>query len=146
MNSGLDFELDIVEVPITVGGTKYVLREASGDAACKYRNAMLNCTELGPDGKPSRMGNMADTEPLLVSLCLFRADNDKPVALEVVRSWPNRVVSKIYDKAKELSEIDQDDSLDGLLKQKEVLDRKIQVLMSEDPAKNEQSGTQAGSD
>jgi hypothetical protein len=60
-----------VEVPVKIGSGRYVLREASGDAACRYQNAVLKTTKLGPDGRPTDINGLADCEPLLVSLCLF---------------------------------------------------------------------------
>ena len=71
---GLDFDdLAPVTVPVTLGKRKYLLREASEDAACKYRNASLAGAEISNvSGQVTvrRVGSMADVEPLLVSLCL----------------------------------------------------------------------------
>ena len=107
MTDELDFDdLVEIEVPIKVKGKDYILREASSQAACAYRNAMIRCTTLGPDGRATRMDNIADTEPLLVSLCLFQTDG-KPVDLGTIRSWPTRVVTALYDKAKEISSLNE---------------------------------------
>ncbi|WP_410959339.1 hypothetical protein, partial [Salmonella sp. SAL4433] len=71
----LDFpSIALRQRQVTVAGKKYVLLEASGDASCRSRNAIFQCTKLGPDGKPVGMSNMADVEPLLVSLCLAETD------------------------------------------------------------------------
>jgi len=127
-------DLTPTEVPVYLAGKSYILREASGDAACKYRNAMLACTRLGPDGKPSSIQGMADIEPLLVSMCLYNAEEGdksfgKCVPLNIIRSWPSRVQKSLYDKVKEISEIGEEDE-EG----------------EEEPAKNELKDTEVGSD
>jgi len=103
----MNFNVDLIEIPITIGGEDYVLREASGDAGCKYRNALLACTTL-TDGKPSRIEGMADVEPLLVSLCLF-TQGGRPVTVPKVRSWPSRVVKALFEKIKEISDLDEEE-------------------------------------
>jgi hypothetical protein len=100
-----------VEVPVKIGSGRYVLREASGDAACRYQNAVLKTTKLGPDGRPTDINGLADCEPLLVSLCLFEivhtTDSDppkyRPVPLSVIRSWPNRIQRALFRRAQEIS-------------------------------------------
>jgi len=105
----LHFEsTDLIEVPVTIGKDEFVLREADGDVSCKYRNAVLSCTKLSGRGKPVSIQNLADVEPYLVSLCLFSLDG-KPVALKVVRSWPNRITKQLYNTAKEISNLDEGD-------------------------------------
>src|SRR5438105_4562515 len=101
----------VVVGPFTILGKQYVLKEPSGDIACKYRNAMLACTELGPDGRtPKRIHGMADTEPLLVSGCLFRLDQhskEHAVLVTEVRAFPDRIVKALYQKAKDIGGLDQ---------------------------------------
>lgn len=110
MADEFDFgDLAPIEVPCTIGGKKYTLREASGDAACKYRNALLKATKLGTDGKPTSIDGMADAEPLLVSLCLFTAENTA-VPVQVVRSWPQRIQKRLFDEAKRISQLDERDT------------------------------------
>ena len=107
MSNDLDFsDLTLTELSVRVGEQTYTLREASGAAACTYRNAMIRCTTLGSDGKATRMDNIADTEPLLVSLCLFD-DKNRPVPVETIRSWPSRIVTKLYNKAREISSLEE---------------------------------------
>ncbi len=121
----MNFDLEVVSIPVTIGGEKYELREASGDAACKWRNAILSKAKLGPDGKPQTVGSIADTEPLLVSLCLFN-ESGKNVSLSVVRSWPARIQKALFNKIKDISDLDEDEQ--------------------SEPVKNEQEATQDGLD
>ena len=118
---------DAIKIPVTVKGVNYILNEASADGACQYRNAVLKCMAINSQGKASSVsGPLADTEPFLVSLCLVDEGGHR-VHLSIVRSWPNRVVSKLYNKAKEISELDETDE-------------------DEDSAKNVQNVTTDGSD
>jgi len=81
----MDFsDITFQEVPVQIGDKNYTLREATGDAACLYRNAMLRCTKLGPEGKPETVVGMGDVEPYLVSLCLFN-EGGQPVTVATVR-------------------------------------------------------------
>jgi hypothetical protein len=131
----MDLDDAPVEVDVTIGGRPYVLQEASGDAACKYRNALMNCTKLGPNGKAQSMHNAADVEPLLISMCLFRVNPEKPdgqhppVPLKIIRSWPNRIQKGLFNRIKAIS--------DGLLEGDSD---------AEDKAKNEPSETMDGFD
>lgn len=111
---GLHFDdLVPIEVPVSVNGAQYILREANGDAACRYRNAVMECVEM-VDGKPARVHGMANTEPLLVAMCLRTADG-KLVGEATVRSWPPRVIKVLFAKAKEISDL-EDEVAEGAAK------------------------------
>jgi hypothetical protein len=144
--SPMEFDGELTEVPVRVNGVEYVLREATGDVACKYRNAITKQTTLTESQDESRtikVGNIADSEPYLVHLCLFDTENNN-VPLSKVRSWPPKVVSALYNRAKEISELDQDEDVESLIKQRDKLNQQIAKLQKEDPAKNEQSGIPLG--
>lgn len=124
-NGELVFEdAEPVEVPVRIGNRRYMLCEASEDAACKYRNASTACARFDGGKMVGIQGPIADVEPLLVSLCLFELYDHqgetrrRPVTLTQVRSWPSRVVKPIYEKARELSRLKEDD-------EPEVLERRI---------------------
>ncbi len=113
-NGEMNFDdLAQVEVPVSIGGKKYVLKEATADAVRKWRNAQLKATKLGDNGKPISLEGMADTEPLLVSLCLFeevkesgKPDSLSPVSLSTVSSWPNRIVGALFAEATKISDLE----------------------------------------
>lgn len=137
----LDFSLiNPVELPVIVGDKKYILREASGDAACKYRNNLLKSTKMSPDGKVQSVEGLADIEPFLVSLCLFEVTEkgDKPVALHTIRSWPNRVQKALFEEAKRISYLDDIETVESLNKQIDELTKRRDALAvsKEDPSKN----------
>lgn len=137
-----------VEVPVTIEGKRYVLREASGDAGCRYRNYLLDNTEF-EEGKPKRTRGMANLEPLLVSLCLFElvigpdgdVKGEKPVNIATVRSWPSHIQKTLYTRAKAISGLNETEET------VEDLEKKLAKLKAQqEAAKNEQSGTMDGCD
>jgi hypothetical protein len=134
-------DLTLREVPVRLGGQAYVLREASVAAACQYRNAILRAGRFGADGKVQAYEDLADIEPLLVSLCLFEADGGRPVSLATVKRWPARLLQPLYRQAKALSELDLD-TVEGLEQQiREAQDKLTRLRAEPDPAKNGQSAT-----
>ncbi len=143
----LKFDLSVIEIPVNIENKKYILREASGAAACSYRNAMIECTQLGPDGKPTKLKGIANVEPLLVSLCLFD-DKNKRVPVATIQSWPSRIQKTLFDKAKEISELgeEEEEDIKSLKSQRAEIDERIasQELRG-GSAKNELSDTMDGS-
>lgn len=102
-------DLAPVEISCKIGGKPYLLREADAAGAAKYRNYMMACTRM-TDGKVTGVKDLADAEVLLVSLCLFHCD-DKGMWVTVpaatLKSWPARVLKPLFDKAKEISQLDE---------------------------------------
>ena len=152
MSESMTFDsLSLIEVPVKIIDKNYVLREASEDAACRWRNSQVSGAKM-VDGKVSGLGNLADGEPLLVSLCLFELvpevkqfPDGKPVPLQTVRSWPARVVKQLFAKAKEISGLSEgEESIEDLEKQQSKLaDRIADMRNGDDPAKKEPSSTTA---
>lgn len=144
--SPMDFsDLAPVEVPVTVADKKYILREASGDAACRWNNAVSKAYKLSPDGKAVAIDGLPDVEPLLVSMCLYTPDaNGKVVVkangdadpktlvpLATIRSWPSRVQKALFDRAKKISALGETDDAEVVEKQIEVLQRRLAKLRGE---------------
>lgn len=142
----LDFgDLEPTEVSVRIKKKDYVLREASGDASCKYRNAMLKSTRLGPDGKPVQIDGMADTEPLLVALCLFEkrpqeggGAKEVPVSVQEVRAWPGWLVKRLFDKAKEISNLDEKEGRAEIQSKIDKLGEKLAKLTGGPPPQGEE--------
>lgn len=101
-------DLQPIEVPYKLGGKSYILKEASGDAVCKYRNALMKSAKMGDDLRVTSVDGIADVEPLLVSLCLFEVTEKghRPVSTADVRAWPNRVQKALFEKVKEISDLE----------------------------------------
>lgn len=137
-------DLDLIEISIPIDGAVYTLREASEDAAAKYQNALSRCTQL-TDGKVSGItGPLADSQSLLVSLCLFD-EKGRFVPQSKVRQWPSRVVKRLFEKAAEISEIaGESDTEESLQKTIDETQEKLDELRA-DELGNEQSDTTAES-
>lgn len=120
--SPMNFDEEDIAIPVRIRGETYELREASGEAGCNFRNEIARRVTLGPEGKPQRIGNLADVEPKLISACLFDKDG-KNVPEKTVRSWPNRIQKALFKRIQEISDLDED---------------------AEDPAKNEPADTTDG--
>lgn len=132
----LDFsDLSSTAIDIPIGKSIYILREASGDAAIKYRNAVLKATKLS-DGKVSGLDGLADTEAYLVHLCLFETLRDsagsptgeRNVPIPTIRNWPNRVQKALYDRAKKISSLEEKATKESLTKQLNEIKKQLAEL------------------
>lgn len=111
-DTSLNFDdLEPIEIPFNLLGQRYLLKEASEDAACRYRNKLMESSTM-VDGKTTSIKGMADAEPLLVAFCMFHVtiDNNgirnlKQLTLEEVRAFPSRVVKKLFAKIQEISDL-----------------------------------------
>lgn len=100
--------LEPVEVPVTLGSKRYILRQPSSAAATKYRDALFaSATMIGGTIRPNGVG--ASAEPTLVADCLFELYDDKgtekrrKVLLSFVNELPDTVVTAMFAKLKEIS-------------------------------------------
>lgn len=121
--------------PFKLGNHNYVLREATGTAATQFRNKIMSCSVLGPDGKVVKVQGLADVEPFLVSLCLFKVTTDKegnqikvPLKENDVKTLPDRIVKKMFKQARDMSELEDDETMESLVAQREFIDSKIKAL------------------
>jgi len=106
-----DFDsMETIEVPVKFKGMDYVLREATSGAAKDFANARIARVKMSSTGEATSYGSLGDLEPLLVSMCLFEL-NGKPVTVKFVESMPYRIQKTLYDKAKDISGMDDDDPL-----------------------------------
>jgi hypothetical protein len=118
MSNDFDFDLTPRIQEITIGENRYVLKEADESSATQYRDAMLRCTKLGADGKPTQVDGLAATEPLLVSLCLMKTGNDGhliPAGLQFVNGLPSRIVKKMYMWIRDSSDLAEETNERSLL-------------------------------
>ena len=133
--SELDFSSIEIQEQVVIGPDKkrYILREASGKTAREHRNALLASTQLGPDGKGgfrvTGLQDLASVEAKLVASCLFD-ENGKTLHYQTVEGWPARVQKALYERAKELSDLGEDDILGDKLKK--ALRRKDSPIEYED--------------
>lgn len=146
----LNFDsLDLTRVPVKIAGAAYVLQEASAGAGRDYRNAQTKTFKIA-DGKMTGMENTADLDLFLVSLCLFKVMEVpgvlSPVPLITLQEWPDKVVSALSAKAKEISDLEDKDTVDTVDKKIAALQKKRELLAAKgSTAKNEQSATTTSS-
>lgn len=108
--------LEPVEVPVAIGQKRYVLREASADAAAKFRSAASRAARFNEEGKLTHVEGLGETELVLVANCLCFPDDANPrtarvnrdgvpflVGINHIRTWKEAIVKQLFDKAKEIS-------------------------------------------
>lgn len=164
MSDSTDFDNEIdlgdptpIQLRYRIGGVSYVLLEPTEEVAVKWKNLQIKETKFGPDGKPTGLGNMADSSPYLVSLCLYKADEQgnlpllrdgRPdhnalVPLNTIKRWPSRQVTVLFERAKEIGELGERETAEAITRRMEDDGRKLAALRNgearEDPAKNEPS-------
>jgi hypothetical protein len=105
----LDIDLDFSTLkpfskPFKYDGKDYVLHEASGGNIVEYDQAENERRKFGPDGKFLGVKNFAELKPILVSLCITNKDGTS-VSLETIKAWPHKVVSKLYEAIKTVSDL-----------------------------------------
>lgn len=141
-------DLEPIRISVTIGKKKYVLREASEDAACKYRNASTNCARMDNGRVTGISGPIADVEPILVSLCLFevyehqREQKERPVTLQQVRSWPARNVKPLFDRIIEISGLREEEDVEALERRIETDRERLASLRNRSSAAAGRSGAE----
>lgn len=140
---------ELLEVLVKIGANRYILQEANGDVVVQHRNAILAYTKYNSDGGINSLSGVASAEPLLISKCLYRTvpvDKDKPdgpvvkgnlAGLEFVNNLRHRTMKSLFNRLKEISGMNDDESLESLEKQREEIDRKIaDIKKSQEQTKN----------
>lgn len=137
-----------VQIPVRYQGIDYVLMKASGEAAVRYRNAIVRGTRFSADGSPIGTDGLADAEPILVAHCLFKTDKDGQVLKDrsgcpihvteaLVRSWPNEVMRPLFDKAFEISDLTEPETEESLRKKLDTIQRKLDRFQTNGKAADE---------
>ena len=149
MADELRFDATPTEIPVSIGDKPYVLCEADEATAVAYRNASVQGASVDNKGQVIHLGAVGSLQPLLVSRCLFQLvlkdDGTEmkrlPVLERVVLKWPSRIVRPLFDRAKQISRLDEPVTLDGLRKQSADLQERIAELEAEEgSSKNESAG------
>jgi hypothetical protein len=129
--------LEPVEIPFSWAGKNYVLREGSADVVSKFKNKLLSCARVGEDGdvKNAGMQGLGDLGPLLVAGCTFeKVETPSGTAYRqlneaTIRQWPERVVKELYEKASQITPMDDEETVESLDKQIELLQKKKSKLL-----------------
>lgn len=152
--SPMEFDLTRIEVPVTIGKQKYVLKDADGETSVKYRNAKLSAYKLDGAGNVIGYDKLNDAELILVAGCLYKVVADQngkeehhKVSLETVKQFPSKMNEKLFKRAREISEIDQATTIEFLKERRAEIDRQIAELEKDiSSAKKDSDSTSVGSD
>lgn len=107
----MDFDLTLQEINVTLNDPdtkekkRYILRELTGDERDSWLQEMSARTGKHPDGSP-KVKNFKGLQASLLKFCLLTEEREK-VGVEKIQKWPARVQSKLFEKAQELSGLDQ---------------------------------------
>ncbi len=146
-------DLEPIKIPVFIGTKEYVLREASADAAVKYRNAGTKAARM-QDGKLVGLDGVADVVLLLVCGCLFEVKEiggnrvEGPVSPVWLRTLPYRIVKPLFDRAKAISKgLEDEDTVETLDAQiKDLTERRDKLAaLSDDEKEVAEGGVGKGS-
>lgn len=133
--------LELSKVPVTLVGEEYLLYEATEGQVVAWRNYHLKSTRMA-DGKVIGMDGLADSEPLLVSLCLRKVTKtgEVPVAITTIKNWPVNVVTCLFERAKAISGLNEEENEANLVKQIDALTKRLEEVRGQS-SKNGQGST-----
>ncbi len=123
--------LEPITVPVKIAGEDYILKEAGEASASRYLNELMKSTRVveSADGnKHATMDGVSNTEALLVSLCLFKVDKGgttKNVDINLIRSWPHRIVNPLYERAESISGLKKVETEEVLIKRLKDIQEKL---------------------
>lgn len=112
-NNVLEFKLDLVETPVTIGGDDYMIVELDGKERDKYLTGISARVKTSADGKSGTVKNFDGLQASLVAASLWKLDSvngeRSRVKASTIQAWPARVVSGLHDAAKQVSNIKDDE-------------------------------------
>lgn len=112
MSDILELSLRSESVPVKIDGKSYTLREASLETGMKLRDANAAALIL-KDGKVTGTRGTAGIEAVVISECLYDENNQR-VNLGVVKSWPDKVTTKLFEKISEISGFSREQTIEEL--------------------------------
>jgi hypothetical protein len=138
--SEFDFDLQHLEVEVLFRyeGQDYVLVVAREGDAIAFRDAAIRALKSLASDKGDGTGTGSLTS-LLLAMCVKKvlADGDRQkVGQETIKSWPSPMTRKLFEKAKEISDLrETPDSKESLDAEQRSLDARRKALNGE-AAKN----------
>ena len=108
-NENLEFSLERIEKPVTIGGKAYVLRELDGKQRDTYLNGLSQRVRI-VDGKPAGLKSFDGLQASLLALCLYEnIAGGEPVPAATIQAWPATVVTRLYEVAREMNGLDEEE-------------------------------------
>lgn len=95
--------LEPVEFRFAFLGKEYVLREPSEEATIKAHEFQFRNARMTAGGLTADAPNIAGAQSFLLSLCVVTAEDNRPVPVATVRSWPTSLVKALYKKAERMA-------------------------------------------
>jgi hypothetical protein len=140
--------LEAIEIPVRFRGVDYILTDADEDTAVKFRNHGLRSAKMS-EGSVVGVTGGAEVELILVAGCLFKINpkvtgGRERVQPDDLKKWPSRVIKPLFEKAKEISELNEATDLPSIDRQIERLQKlRARIVEKEKAVKNAPSATQA---
>lgn len=138
MDGGTSDEVDFSRLALRTtkvrgpDGQPYLLRGASAAAAVAFREANLR-GQVMEDGKVVGIRGWVESEPLLVSMCLFPRDNQEgvggpPVPVDRIKAWPVEFMKWAYEWVVDNSPGLVSRTRESLLEERARVDRQLAEL------------------
>jgi len=110
----LNFSLTREEMPVRIGDGDYVLQELDGAERDRYLQDVGGRIRIAKDGNAAGVKNFKGMQAFLVSLALKKqvSGDLENVPVDTIQGWPSKVVSGLFDAARELSGLDKEDGED----------------------------------
>ena len=107
----LKFSLDRIEKPVEINGETFTLVELDGRERDRYLTSLTRRVRTDKSGDVSGVKDFDGLQASLVSASLYRGTGDsrEHVPTAEIQKWPARVVSALFDAAKELSALNEED-------------------------------------
>lgn len=109
MSKTIEFSLDLETTEVTIGGEVYVVKELDGKSRDKYLTLLSK--RVKRTGDDASVSNFDGLQSSLLAMCLYQGDELIPEA--TIQAWPARAVTGLYEIAKDLSKLDEEDKEDG---------------------------------
>lgn len=118
------------EEPVQIGDQNFVLRQAMAGDIIAYKNFMSRAMKVDPSKKTAQMEGYYDSEVFLICTCLVEITDkgEKLVSGNWVKKLPQDIHEALFNRAKELSGIDQEFTEEELLDQKRDIDDRLATL------------------
>lgn len=100
-------DLARIEIPVTLGNTDFVLKEATGTVITDRDNAVLSGTIM-ENGKPKRVSGLGVIDAKMLGECLCKK-NGSVVGVAFVQKQPHRVREQLIERLKHISRIEDEE-------------------------------------
>lgn len=121
-------------------GKSYILREPPEEASIKLRTTQFRNARM-VDGKISAsLEDAAKSQVLLLSYCVYTENHPDPklnnqlVSEKELKGWGTSIVKDLFEKAKEMGDMNEGETKESLEKQREEIEKKLEALANGDTA------------